>query len=263
MWMRKERIAFCSLTTAWTEAGLHTGRHQSSAPRVVWFNIISVQWVVSLAKQNINRLALQPRTLWISKLLYMKRSFGNISSCIPWEKSGQLLQWWPRKGEMRGFLIGSRQNREAGLKLWGVGENEQSGHVRGACSKRDKYPVGSSVTGKISWKAPRIRGQHLLDGIKFHVGSIPLSSRKRRRRLTLVDFHVASTHSMCFLLRWILTENSAFYSEPKSNDHYIEWEKASRRNSISRQKKSPQACSVRQWIEDNIGYLTGEEELCL
>lgn len=263
MWMRNERIAFCSLTTAWTEAGLHTGRHQSSTPRVVWFNIISVQWVVSLAKQNINRLALPPSTLWISKLLYMKRSLENISSCIPWEKSWQPLQWGPRTGETLGFLIGSRQNRESDLKLSGVGENEQSGQVRRACSKRDKYPVDSPVKGKTNWKAPQIRGQHLFNGIKFDVESIPLSSRKRRERLTLMGFHVASTHSMSFLLRWILTKNSALYSEPKSNDHYIEWEKVSSGNSIGRQKKSPQACSVRQWIEDNIGYLTRKEELRL
>lgn len=34
-------------------------------------------------------------------------------------------------------------------------------------------------------------------------------------------------------------------------------------NSIRRQEKSPQACSVSQWIEDNIGYLTRKEELRL
>lgn len=43
MWIRNERIAVCSLTTAQTEADLHTGRHQSSALHMVWFNIFSVQ----------------------------------------------------------------------------------------------------------------------------------------------------------------------------------------------------------------------------
>lgn len=133
--MRNERITLCSLTTAWTEVSLHTGRHQSSSPHVVWFNIISVQWVVSLEKQNVNSLALQPSTFCISKMLCIKRSFENISSSIPWGNGWQFLWWWPRTGEILGFLIGNRQTSKPALKLWEVGENEQSGQAGRAAWK--------------------------------------------------------------------------------------------------------------------------------
>lgn len=127
MWMRNERIAFCSLTTAWTEAVLHTG--DTKVPPHERFGLIllvSNEWCPWWSRTstgllfNLAHFEFPSCCIWKGRLKTSPAAYheGRVDNCC----SGGL------GGKRCGFLIGSRQSK-SDLKLWGMGENEQSGQA--------------------------------------------------------------------------------------------------------------------------------------
>lgn len=94
--IRNESIAFCSLTIAWPEAGVHTD--STGIPPHKW--LLSVLLVFSewspWQSRTSDGLALESSMFSISKLPYMKRSFYNIFAPQREERVENYLTWWHR-----------------------------------------------------------------------------------------------------------------------------------------------------------------------